>query len=444
MSEDLSLRRESESIRRSDFGEEEFSSEVGLGIIGDPEYLESISRAIVRAKDHGMESIVVVNERWEDFATITAELGATVIEVEDSVETEMAKSHLTGAAKAENLHGIALYEPPVQKVDFARSAERVLEGETYVEEVITEMESHSPEVLVGIPAYNESETITEIVEEVSRHADEVIVVDDGSTDRTQQLAEEAGATVVAHARNLGYGNTLQTIFKEAAKRNAEHLAIIDADGQHHPEDVPTLVDELDRKDADILIGSRFASGGETNAPMYRRFGLFVVNSMTNISLGVIRSRSWVSDTQSGFRVYSNHAITVLAEESDEIGGGMDASTDILYQAHKHNLTTEECGVHIDYQVTNGSHQHPVRHGLVLVSNLLRTIETQRPITLVGLPGLLSLLIGIGFAYWAFSNFVNSGVFPNGVALVAVFFGLLGVFATFTSIILHALNTKFDS
>lgn len=79
----------------------------------------------------------------------------------------------------------------------------------------------------------------------------------------------------------------------------------------------------------------------------------------------------------------------------------------------------------------------------LVSNILRTVERERPVTVLGVPGFVSAIIGIGFGYLTFSNFLNTGTFPLGLALVSVFFALAGIFAAFTAIILHSLETHLN-
>jgi hypothetical protein len=81
---------------------------------------------------------------------------------------------------------------------------------------------------------------------------------------------------------------------------------------------------------------------------------------------------------------------------------------------------------------------------VLVSNLLRTIERDHPIALLGVPGFCSSFVGLGFGYWMLTNYVTTGTFPIGLAVSAGFFALTGVFACFTAIILHSLNRYFDS
>jgi glycosyltransferase involved in cell wall biosynthesis len=299
-----------------------------------------------------------------------------------------------------------------------------------------------PGVLVAIPAYEEAETIGDVVERARGFADEVLVVDDGSSDRTAEIASEAGATVLAHERNRGYGAALKTAFKEADRARAHQLVVIDGDGQHDPAEVPRLVERLEATEADIVVGSRFDAASETNIPVYRWFGIKTINLLTNISLGAVRRQSRVGDTQSGFRAYDRRAIESLSADST-IGDGMGASTDILHHAHTHNYDIEEVGVSVDYDVENGSNHEPISHGIHLVSNLLRTIEHERPVTILGVPGFISAFVGLGFGYWTFSTFISSGTFPLGLAVAATFFVLFGVFAAFTAIILHSLNQTFN-
>lgn len=114
-------------------------------------------------------------------------------------------------------------------------------------------------ISVVIPAYNEQNAIANTVASVRRafettnHEYEIIVVDDGSADRTLELAREAGATVIAHPKNAGYGNSLLT-----GIRNAKHpwIGITDADGTYPIEELPSMLDEADRRELDMLVGAR--------------------------------------------------------------------------------------------------------------------------------------------------------------------------------------------
>jgi glycosyltransferase involved in cell wall biosynthesis len=318
--------------------------------------------------------------------------------------------------------------------------------ETFAIEAVTRSESHSrqqPAVLVAIPAYNESETIGDVVTEATKYADEVLVVDDGSDDATADVARKAGAEVIEHQRNSGYGQSLKTIFSAASDRDAQSLVILDADGQHDPADIPKLVEELEGSGAELVIGSRFERDGESDLPLYRWFGLKMINVLTNLSLGLVRRRSRVSDTQSGFRAYSPAAIDSLARD-ESIAQDMGASTDILHHAHKHNYRIAEVGTTVSYSVDNASSQNPVSHGLTLVSNILQTIERERPVMTFGVPGFLLTLVGFVLGYWSVANYVSTEIFPAGVAVSAVFAILIGLLACFTAIILHSLTVHFDT
>jgi len=125
-------------------------------------------------------------------------------------------------------------------------------------------------------------------------------------------------------------------------------------------------------DAEIVIGSRFVDGYESAIPSVRRFGIQVVNALTNLSIGATGENTRVSDTQSGFRAYDARAIESLAGDRT-VGKGMGASTDVLHHAHRRGYDIEEVGTVVTYDVENGSTHHPVRHGFDLVINLLGAI-----------------------------------------------------------------------
>jgi len=104
-----------------------------------------------------------------------------------------------------------------------------------------------------IPAYNEEETIGEVVRETLQYVDEVIVIDDGSTDKTSIIAENAGAKVVRHRENKGYIEALRTGFKNAT---GDIIVTLDADGQHPPKYIPKLIEPILKGEADLVIGAR--------------------------------------------------------------------------------------------------------------------------------------------------------------------------------------------
>ncbi|TMT87009.1 glycosyltransferase family 2 protein [Haloterrigena sp. H1] len=410
-----------------------------VGFVATRNNTDALLREVLRATAAGHQVFVThANQSDLEVLALAEHVGVSIVEPHGSDPNEdELKRELITTAKAHSTPGL-IYNPDVTiPTDYATSTTRVAESDQYCVERIP-APTEEADVLVAIPAYNEAATIADVVTTAQDYADTVLVVDDGSTDSTAALARDAGAIVVEHDVNSGYGAALKTIFQEAKSREATHLVIIDADDQHDPADIPNLVEAQQDSEAEIVIGSRFTDDGTMNAPLYRRLGLFVVNMLTNLSFGAVRPQSWIGDTQSGFRAYNTRAIDSLANDN-EIGDRMSASTDILHHAHTHGYGIEEIGTTVDYDVEDASSQHPLSHGLTLVSNILKTVERERPIMSLGVPGFLSSFIGIGFGYWTLANYVMSGTFPLGLAIISVFFGLAGIFACFTSIVLHSLD-----
>ena len=249
-------------------------------------------------------------------------------------------------------------------------------------------------IMVAIPAFDEAATIADVVASAAIHADTVLVVDDGSSDETGRVASEAGADVVRHPTNRGYGGALKTIFREAARRDPVHLVVIDADGQHDPDDVVSLVAARLETQADLVIGSRYANV-ESSIPAYRRLGLWLVNGATNLSLGT-RGDARITDTQSGLRAYGPRAYHSLATDAT-IGEGMSASTDILYHVVRRGYRVVEVGVTVRYDLPDTSTENPLVHGAELMANIARLTASERPGTVVILPVVMASLLGMPFA-----------------------------------------------
>lgn len=415
-----------------------------VAIDSTPDQLpEAVIRTILRAQEHGHHAMLTYTGLTNNTTvTYANRLGATTINTDTNPTNGPAtKPIIQREAREAGFPGVIWQDATTDAIDYAASVDALQESDEFLVEAIPEPAvDTNPEILVGIPAYNEADRIESVIAGATAHADTVLVVDDGSTDNTSQVARDAGATVVTHTDNQGYGAALQTIFSEAARSHADHLVILDGDGQHDPNDITRLITAQRDHDAELVIGNRFHDDADTTLPLYRRFGLAIVNLLTNVSLGAIRPQSRVTDTQSGFRAYNHDAITTLAA-ADDIGNHMGASTDILHHAYSHNYDIEEIGTTVNYDLNNTSNKDPVNHGLLLVSNLLRTIEQERPISSIGVPGFLSTVIGIGLAYWTLSNYISTGTFSLGLAVGSVFFALAGIFACFTAIILHALQTQ---
>ncbi|CCQ34121.1 dolichol-phosphate mannosyltransferase protein [Halorhabdus tiamatea SARL4B] len=161
-----------------------------------------------------------------------------------------------------------------------------------------------------IPAYNERETVGSVIDGASQHVEEVVVVDDGSTDGTPDLAREAGATVIEHVFNTGVGGAVRTGYRYAIREDFDFVVQVDADGQHDPEEIPQLLGVAE--DADMVIGSRYLNESFQEYSWLRDLGIRSFTAVVNLLGGVD-----VTDVTSGFRVYRVTALRRLLHRSDK-------------------------------------------------------------------------------------------------------------------------------
>lgn len=163
-------------------------------------------------------------------------------------------------------------------------------------------------LLVAIPALNEEATIKSVLQDLQKYhsLSDVLVIDDGSADKTAQIASDTGVAVISHAVNLGVGAALSTAFKYAARNDYSHLIQLDADGQHRPEYLSELLKHSSQ--SDVVIGSRFAGGGSFETTTTRRLAMRVIAWAVSSY-----TRSHLSDVTSGFRLSGPRAIALFAQ-----------------------------------------------------------------------------------------------------------------------------------
>lgn len=189
-------------------------------------------------------------------------------------------------------------------------------------------------IIAVIPAYNESMHIQEVVKKTSKYVDEVIVVDDGSKDKTYENANNANF-VLRHVVNMGKGMAMITGFEAAIKRKGNVVIFIDADGQHKPEDVPRLIDKLNQGYDLVSAVRKF----DRNMPFVLRFGNnFLVNAFNMLF------NSKIHDLSNGFRAINANIYKKIKWNSS----GYNVETEMLANARKHKLKVGEISIETIY------------------------------------------------------------------------------------------------
>lgn len=206
-------------------------------------------------------------------------------------------------------------------------------------------------VIAAIPCFNTRSFIADLVHRAKKHVDQVIVIDDGSHDGTAAAATAAGAVVISHGTNRGYGEAIKSCFEAARLNAADVLVVLDGDGQHNADEIPHILKPVLSREADIVIGSRFLSR-QNNMPGYRRFGIGIINFLYNIG-----TRIKVSDAQSGFRAYSRQAIDGLSIREK----GMAVSIEILAKSRRKGFVIQEVPISCSYSLLKLS-VPAVKHG----------------------------------------------------------------------------------
>ena len=298
---------------------------------------------------------------------------------------------------------------------------------------VAAIDAQKPFVAVGIPAFNEENSIAKIIIEAQKYSDIIIVCYDGSTDLTAQIAQRLGADVVSHERNSGYGTAINSLFCRALESGADVLVTLDGDGQHSATEIPQVINPIIQGRADVVIGSRFIDKkGTKEMPFYRQIGAKVVTKMVNGS-----AKNVLSDSQSGFRAYNRQALKCLCVSEK----GMRASVQILLEASKQKLRISEVPSTCKYKNVDAptSTENPLIHGAGLVMYFVKLVVEERPLVLLGLPGLTSLIIGILIGVWMIQLYIASGSIVTNVALASIGFSLIGCFMISTAITLYAIT-----
>ena len=283
-------------------------------------------------------------------------------------------------------------------------------------------------ITVGIPAFNEEKNIIHIIEKLQKKTDVIIVCDDGSTDKTGEIAKKMGAIVISHERNLGYGAAIRSLFLKARELKSEILVTLDSDGQHRISDVLPIADPIIKNQADLVIGSRFLTENQKDMPKYRKIGIKMITTLANTSLD-----ESVTDSQSGFRAYGKNILSEITPSEN----GMGVSNEILMKASKKNFKIIEVPIVVSYE-GDTSTQHPLSHGVSVTLSTLKFISIEHPLKFYGIPGLVFLGIGLIFTIMTIQGFSETRQILLGPAVIGVGTIVFGTVLLMTSILLFSI------
>jgi|TARA_B110000467_G_scaffold107968_1_gene98309 glycosyltransferase involved in cell wall biosynthesis len=278
-----------------------------------------------------------------------------------------------------------------------------------------------------IPAYNEESNIENLVKSAKNHVDSVVVCDDGSTDNTADIAKKVGAIVISHKVNKGYGASIISLFDYARENNADVMVTIDGDGQHNPDQIPSLLNTMIQHNVDVIIGSRFLNSN-IEAPGYRQRGIKIITSAANYGTDLK-----VSDSQSGFRAYSKIAINAIHPTEED----MSVSTEILFKISNKGLSVAEVPITVSYDGDTSEH-NPISHGVSVLANTIKYISIKHPLQFYGIPGIALITIGIILGGFFLDGYLNNQIILYGMMVGSVILFLLGSILSVTAIILFSM------
>jgi len=285
--------------------------------------------------------------------------------------------------------------------------------------------------LVCIPAFNEEKPIVDVIKKSLNYADQVIVCDDGSLDLTAKQAMLAGAIVIKHEKNMGKGHAMKSLFKYAKDVDADVIVTIDGDGQFLAEQIPSLLQPILENSYDVVIGNRFSDDKEM--PSYRKIGNKMLDRITKLAADLP-----FSDTQSGFRSYSKKAIQSI----DFSTSGFGVDSEILIDAVDKGLKITETDVTVLYDTgLKTSTKDPISHSMSVIGSLLESIAIHHPLKYLGIPGIILLLIGLGFTTYSISIFNITGNFSLPSVLTAMCSLIIGLILLQMSVVLYSISNN---
>lgn len=169
------------------------------------------------------------------------------------------------------------------------------------------MTGKAAKVVVVLPAYNAERTLGRIFRQIpKRVVDDILLVDDGSKDKTSEISQKLGIRTIVHPKNMGYGANQKTCYKNALKMGADYVIMLHPDGQYDPKDLSKFIKVFKSGKADLVLGSRFLSKKGDETPFYKSFSIRIITFLFNAILG-----TKLSEANTGYRGYSRKVLGAI-------------------------------------------------------------------------------------------------------------------------------------
>ena len=260
-------------------------------------------------------------------------------------------------------------------------------------------------VIITIPAYNEAESIGKVVSDIKKNMDNskykysILVIDDGSKDGTAETARKNGAIVYSHPHNYGLAETFRTGISKCLESGADIIVHMDADGQYKADEITKLIELIEKKEADLVLGSRF-KGTIEEMPLVKRLGN---KAFSRVISSIINIR--VSDCQTGFRAFTNEVAKKVNIISDHT-----YTQEQIIRAVREKFRIREVPVYFARRKSGRSRliSNPFQYAVKAWINILRIYRDYEPLKFFWRIGFTFLLFGFGIGFWLVLLFITEG------------------------------------
>lgn len=293
-------------------------------------------------------------------------------------------------------------------------------------------------LIVFLPALNEEEKIEEVIKTIPANIEGigetlVLVIDDGSIDKTASLASKAGAHVVSHSYNRGLGISFQGAIRYALENQADILVGIDADGQFDSRFIPELIKPIQSGEAHLVMGNRFLDGKPKNMAFIKYWGNKQISRLVTIVSG-----HKFQDVSCGFRAYSREALYHM-----NLFGVFSYTHEVILDLIFKGLNVVEHPISVRYFPERKSRivSSVIRYAINTSKIIFRTMLDYKPLRFFGNLGALNILIGSGFVGFMLGHYFLTGAYTpyKSFGFIGLGFGVFGLVIFFIGLVADMLN-----